>query len=53
MEQRNYINYEIIKPSLVTSKKLSFTRINLMIVLGAIASVSVAIPVTMSLISNK
>lgn len=53
MEQRNFINSEIIKPSLMTSKKLSFTRINVMLVLGAIASVSVAIPVTMSLISQK
>lgn len=51
MEQRNFINSEIIKPSLITSEKLSFTRI--MLVLGAIASVSVAIPVTMSLISHK
>ena len=51
MEQRKIINSDIIKPSLMTNKKLSFSRI--MLVLGAIASVSVAIPVTMSLISHK
>jgi len=53
MEQKSFFNSETIKPSIAASKKLSFAKINLMLVLGAIATVGVAIPITISLISHK
>ena len=53
MEQKNFIHSETINPNISVGKKLSFARINVMLVLGEIAVVTAAIPVGVALINKK
>lgn len=53
MEQKNFGRPQTIKHSISVSNKLSFARINVMLVLGGIAVVTAAIPIGVALITHK